>query len=168
MEDILFTDPGTQDLKLALQKKNPREFHVDSFEALMLDTDETEGCLQRKVGKRKLTTPHSVSMLDFDGDCLSDLFLTVVEQNTGKSFYEIYHRRVIDIEQETDEESEGNEKSEGLKGLNRYCLVSREEIPSSTSNLFHFADVDRDGMVDMLLVTKNDLSLHIYYNKLIN
>ena len=24
-----------------------------------------------------LTTPHSVSMVDFDGDCLSDLFLTV-------------------------------------------------------------------------------------------
>ncbi len=44
----------------------------------------------------------------------------------------------------------------------------REEIPSSTNNLFHFADVDRDSMVDMLFVTKNDLSLNIYYNKLPN
>ena len=52
--------------------------------------------------------------------------------------------------------------------MNAYCLVSREEIPSLTGNLFHFADVDRDAMIDMLFVTKNDLSLHIYYNKLPN
>ena len=55
-----------------------------------------------------------------------------------------------------------------LRGMNAYCLVSREEIPSLTGNLFHFADVDRDAMIDMLFVTKNDLSLHIYYNKLPN
>jgi len=46
--------------------------------------------------------------------------------------------------------------------------VTREEIPSLSGNLFHFTDVDRDAMVDMLFVTRNDLSLHIYYNKLAN
>lgn len=55
-----------------------------------------------------------------------------------------------------------------LKGLNAYCLVSREEIPSSTNNLFYFADMDRDAMIDLIFVTKNDLSLHVYYNKLLN
>jgi len=52
--------------------------------------------------------------------------------------------------------------------MNTFCLASREEIPSTTNNLFHFADVDRDAMVDMLFVTKNDLSLHVYHNKLQN
>ena len=55
-----------------------------------------------------------------------------------------------------------------LKGLNSLCLVTREEVPSQTNNLFYFADIDRDAMVDMLFVTKNDLSLHVYYNKLVN
>ena len=39
--------------------------------------EETEGCLNKKSTSRRLTTPHSVSMIDFDGDCMSDLFLTV-------------------------------------------------------------------------------------------
>ena len=46
--------------------------------------------------------------------------------------------------------------------------MSRVEIPSSTNNLFYFADIDRDSLVDMLFVTKNDMRLHIYYNKLLN
>jgi hypothetical protein len=44
----------------------------------------------------------------------------------------------------------------------------REEIPAYTNNLFHFADVDRDAMVDMIFVTRNDLTLNVYYNKLLN
>ena len=42
----------------------------------------------------------------------------------------------------------------------------RDEVPSQTYNMFQFTDVDRDGMVDMLFMTKSDLSLHIFYNKL--
>jgi len=41
----------------------------------MVDT--TCGGVQSAVSNPELTTPHSVSMLDFDGDCMSDLFLTV-------------------------------------------------------------------------------------------
>lgn len=37
--------------------------------------------------------PHSGSLIDLDGDCLSDLFLTVKDVSTGKQFYEIYLRR---------------------------------------------------------------------------
>ena len=32
-------------------------------------------------------------MVDFDGDCLSDLFMTVVDQSNGKTYYEIFLRR---------------------------------------------------------------------------
>lgn len=63
----------------------------------------------------------------------------------------------------------GNMTGDGiLKGMNAYCLVTREEIPAQSNNVFTFADVDRDGMFDMLILTKNDLTLHIYYNKLTN
>jgi len=32
-------------------------------------------------------------MIDLDGDCLSDLFLTVKDVSTGSYYYEIYLRR---------------------------------------------------------------------------
>jgi hypothetical protein len=46
--------------------------------------------------------------------------------------------------------------------------VTRQEVPSNTNNLFTFADIDRDAMVDMLFINKKDLKLHVYFNKLPN
>lgn len=40
--------------------------------------------------------PHSTSLIDIDGDCMSDLFVTVTDSQTGKSYYEIYIRREKD------------------------------------------------------------------------
>jgi hypothetical protein len=69
--------------------------------------------------------PHSSSLIDLDGDCLSDLFLTVKDVSTGKYFYEIYLRRekgtLVDS---TDSDSNDNTQT----GLNSFCLVAREEI----------------------------------------
>jgi hypothetical protein len=59
----------------------------------MLTTDETEGCLQTTGHQRKLSVPHTAAMIDFDGDCLSDLFVTVTDALTGRNYYEIYLRR---------------------------------------------------------------------------
>ena len=93
LEDILYTDPTTHKIMVALQKRNPNELNIRDFDSSMLVQDETEGCLQRKTGIKKLSTPHSTSLIDLDGDCMSDLFMTVTDQLTGKSFYEIYLRR---------------------------------------------------------------------------
>jgi len=75
---------------IAYQKPNPEELLLRDFDSSMLVLDETEGCLQRKIGKKKLTSPHSTTLIDFDGDCLSDLFITVTDIASGKSYYEIY------------------------------------------------------------------------------
>ncbi len=96
----MYTDTN-HSLMIAFQKRNPTEFYLRDFESSLMVTDETEGCLQRKSGKRKLTSPHSSSLIDFDGDCLSDLFITVVDQATGKSYYEIYLRREKDLQDDT-------------------------------------------------------------------
>lgn len=37
--------------------------------------------------------PHSAALIDFDGDCMADLFVTVQDLTTGKKYYEIYLRR---------------------------------------------------------------------------
>jgi len=96
--------------------------------------------------------------------------LTVIDSSTGKTYYEIYHRREQETSTSDDEVTLTNSSTDStpLKGLNSFCLIVREEVPAYTNNLFTFADIDRDAMVDLLFVTKNDLSLHIYFNKLPN
>lgn len=96
MEDILYTEASAPyKLKIAFQTRNPEEFLTKDFESSMLVTDETEGCLQRSIkqGERKLSIPHTAAQIDFDGDCLSDLFLTIVDSSSGKTYYEIFLRR---------------------------------------------------------------------------
>ena len=62
-------------------------------------------------------------MIDFDGDCVSDLFITVTEPSTGKTYYELYLRREL-------EEDEMTISSDGLSGMNQFCLAMRDEVPS--------------------------------------
>jgi hypothetical protein len=77
---------------VALYNSNTHEYEVSPFRESMVDPE--CGGKQSLVTKPELTTPHSVSMIDFDGDCLSDLFLTVQEQDApNKKYYEIYVRR---------------------------------------------------------------------------
>ena len=57
--------------------------------------DESEGCMANLNTNQRLTVPHSVSMIDFDGDCMADLFMTIQDVSTGRKFYEIYIRREI-------------------------------------------------------------------------
>ena len=90
----------------------------------MLVKDETEGCISRTLPKATLSQPHSSSMIDFDGDCVSDLFLTVKDQATGTTYYEIYLRRERAQLIKEDEDLATTKDT----GLNSYCLVAREEI----------------------------------------
>jgi hypothetical protein len=69
-------------------------------------------------------------MVDVDGDCISDLFMTV--KNGGSTYYEIYLRRErllleADARQEI-QKSNSTAGSQALKGMNSYCLVAREVI----------------------------------------
>lgn len=58
----------------------------------MLIKDETVGCMSKTLPDATLSKPHSLSMIDLDGDCISDLFLTV--KDGTKTYYEIYLRRI--------------------------------------------------------------------------
>ena len=97
-------------------------------------------------------------MIDFDGDCMADLFVTIQDLTTGRKYYEIYLRREksesIEIGHKTSsivtqtsataskngaatttasstttETSEFHENPSSLDGLGSFCLVSREEVP---------------------------------------
>ncbi|TNV73941.1 hypothetical protein FGO68_gene2124 [Halteria grandinella] len=155
---------------IAVQSRNPDEFLLLPFEPALLVTDETDGCLQTAshFTHRKLSLPHTAAQIDFDGDCLSDFFITITDIASGKTYYEIYLRREKEQSMGSDEEVSLNDTNGQFKGLNSLCLVTRQEVPVQANNIFSFADIDRDAMVDMMFVNKKDLKLHVYYNKLQN
>lgn len=167
IDDILFNNGDdsaiTQrdgKLQVAIYNIDTHDYEIGSFREKMVDPE--CGGKQSKITKPELTTPHSVSMIDFDGDCLSDFFLTVQEQDQpNKKYYEIYIRR----EQWQEDASPDEQK---IDGLNSFCLVQYDDISNIPNNqIFEFADIDRDGMVDMLFITdRRNMNFIVNYNML--
>ena len=62
-------------LSVAIFNTTMQTYDVGNFKEKMVDPN--CGGFQSQLEAPQLTTPHSVSMVDFDGDCLADLFLTV-------------------------------------------------------------------------------------------
>lgn len=79
-----------------------------------------------------LSSPHSTAFVDLNGDCLADLFLTVVDP-LGTLFFQVW-----------------------LNGKNqKYCLVYHEQAPDGAGQV-SFADVDRNGMDDLVFPVGED------------
>ena len=116
IDDIIYNNVNGKSGKLEVAIFNSKTgvYDVSNFKDTMVDP--TCGGVNSKVTNPSLTTPLSVSMIDFDGDCLSDLFLTIQDDdNPSKKYYEIYTR------QEQKEES-SKTKTKG-SGLQSFCLV---------------------------------------------
>jgi hypothetical protein len=93
-----------------------------------------------------LSIPHSAAFLDLDGDCMPDLFFTK-ERLDGTLFYEIYIQRMTTSNKQT------------------YCLVQRDEMGSVDDMMVEFADMDRDGMTDMITYDSSKQSIFTFYNR---
>lgn len=98
------------------------------------------------------SNPHSHAVVDIDGDCLADLVLICDDGNTGDKVFQIWI----------------NQKGSGFK------LQQLGKLPAGTQSI-SFADVDRDGTVDMVFATcssvsrttglGNDCYVNVAYNK---
>lgn len=78
-DDVIFNNmdakgPGGK-LDVAIFNPETKKYDIGNFKDKMVDPN--CGGLASPLAAAELTTPHSVSLVDFDGDCLSDLFLTV-------------------------------------------------------------------------------------------
>lgn len=95
-DDVIFNNKDAKGtggkLNVAIFNPETRKYDISNFKETMVD--QSCGGLASPLAAPELTTPHSVSMVDFDGDCLSDLFLTVQDpEKPSKKYYEIYLRR---------------------------------------------------------------------------
>ena len=103
LDDVLYTDSSSGQIKVAFQAVvgGDETFIVKDFSSSIPMAKPEDGCLTRSSSNVRLTSPHSASMIDFDGDCMSDLFLTVQDASSGAKYYEIWIRRetqtVIDL-----------------------------------------------------------------------
>ncbi|KAF8319364.1 hypothetical protein DL93DRAFT_2124690 [Clavulina sp. PMI_390] len=79
-----------------------------------------------------VSNPHSNAVVDFDGDCLSDVFLMC---GTGRKYYQIWT----------------NNKSNGFN------LARSGALPPNVGAVT-FADMDRDGTIDMIFPTCESIS----------
>lgn len=52
-------------------------------------------CITKGLSSVRLTSPHSLALIDIDGDCMSDLFLTVEDTSSGRKYFEIWLRREV-------------------------------------------------------------------------
>ena len=166
LDDIMYTEAGSSSQILvalqlpASQPSDPPLFYTTSFDhALVIrsnpnaaENSPESACIQKPIENKRLTVPHSTALIDFDGDCMADLFVTIQDLTTGKKYYEIYLRREktesVEIAHKTSsivsqttsqtgngktvvtsESSEFHESPGTLDGLGSFCLVSREEVP---------------------------------------
>jgi hypothetical protein len=79
IDDIIFNNrldtSGKGKLSVAIFNTSNQAYDISNFKETMVDPD--CGGFSSQVEAPSLSTPHSVSMIDFDGDCLADLFMTV-------------------------------------------------------------------------------------------
>lgn len=103
--------------------------------------------------KLKIELNNSSAFVDIDGDCINDLILSSYDQTSKKRFIEIWRGKIV----KTDD-----------KILLKYCLKQNSiyEISNDIGN-FSIADIDRDGMLDLIFPLLNtDLKVLIAYNKI--
>ncbi|KAF9453642.1 hypothetical protein P691DRAFT_812990 [Macrolepiota fuliginosa MF-IS2] len=81
-----------------------------------------------------IANPHSNAVVDLNGDCLADVFL-VCDEGRGQKSYQIWL----------------NKKSQG------FVLATQGALPTGTQSI-SFADLDRDGTIDMIFTTCKSVS----------
>ncbi|KIJ63277.1 hypothetical protein HYDPIDRAFT_92805 [Hydnomerulius pinastri MD-312] len=81
-----------------------------------------------------LASPHSNAVIDLNGDCLADIFL-VCDEGSGRRSFQIWV----------------NNKDSG------FSLAQHEPLPSGVQAI-SFADIDRDGTIDMVFPTCSSVS----------
>ena len=129
LEDVMFTDPSSSSIKVAFQAEvNGEETMIvrDFASSIQMEKPEKD-CITRGLSSARLTSPHSAALIDIDGDCMSDLFLTVEDSSSGRKFYEIWLRRetqsTLDLTQETPNAKAGKASKQA---------TGEEDFPANT------------------------------------
>jgi len=154
--DVLFQSES-DGIKVALgsphftaSSEDPGIFTIGNFADFVMTPAEDANCKQFD-STASISIPNSNAFIDFNGDCLADIFLT--RQNGGASFYEIYAAM-------KGKDANGNT-------VQKYCLAAQNGqvvADGETIPLLEITDVNRDGMLDLAFMSSEG-DVTILYNK---
>lgn len=65
------------------------------FKDMVVSSAEDANCLDFD-GRDEISSPHSNTFVDLNGDCVPDIFLTRIDQSTGEVYYELYIQKLVD------------------------------------------------------------------------
>ena len=127
---------------------DPSNFQVVNFSDFLVTDD--DNC-KTPSSSDLISIPNSNAFIDFDGDCLADIFLTK-QKSDGSSYYEIY--------------SAVEGKDQSGNPAQKFCLASQDGKikESGAMPLIEIADINRDAMMDLAFMT-DDGKLTILYNQ---
>ena len=94
--DFLFQDGKDKKIKVARGKsKDSTSFELIEFKDMLLPKSVNSDCLDFN-NEDEISSPHSNTFVDLNGDCIPDIFLTRIEKSTGQLYYEVYIQMLVD------------------------------------------------------------------------
>ena len=148
--DIMYQPSTTahfKDLTVALGTEDPDVYNFsDFFGTFVMESSDFCG---EPNSSDQLSTPHSSTFIDFDGDCKPDLMLT--RSDGSYPYLEIYIQKQVD-------------------GKQMYCLSKGQGktylSDSKTMPMVELADFNRDGMFDLIYARPSTNEIVVLHNKL--
>mmetsp|Transcript_17128 Transcript_17128/g.26485 ORF Transcript_17128/g.26485 Transcript_17128/m.26485 type:complete len:109 (+) Transcript_17128:1-327(+) len=95
--DFIYVSTSNE-IKVAVGKsKNSTEFEIKDFTEFTFTSEDDPACKTVST-KDLISTPHSNSFLDLNGDCMPDIFMSKirkVNENKYEQYHEIYLSKII-------------------------------------------------------------------------
>lgn len=153
--DVLYMDTNGG-IKVAIGTSQSSDiFEIEYFFSKYVLTSADDSNCKDPSYTDPISTPNSNAFIDFNGDCLPDIFLTrETEPNSSnsRSYYEIYSQVFV---------------QENGASVSKYCLSAQNgQIvePGMPMPLINMADFNRDGMWDLSFITQTG-ALTVLYNQ---
>ncbi|KDN42724.1 hypothetical protein K437DRAFT_269305 [Tilletiaria anomala UBC 951] len=124
---------------------NPGNSSNEPFSIESIPLVDTSG--KKTKSSCALSAPHSSAFIDLDGDCIADLFLVCEGRSVASPSYEVW----------TALKSDSPDK---LAIPASYQLSQQGDLPSG-AGMLSFADLDRDGTIDVIFASCDGTSCYI-------
>eukprot|EP00344_Euplotes_crassus_P011234 CAMPEP_0196995026 /NCGR_PEP_ID=MMETSP1380-20130617/1219_1 /TAXON_ID=5936 /ORGANISM="Euplotes crassus, Strain CT5" /LENGTH=642 /DNA_ID=CAMNT_0042410577 /DNA_START=126 /DNA_END=2055 /DNA_ORIENTATION=+ len=154
--DLVYNQDVTSnsfDIRVALYNEDNAGFETSTQGLLeeYLYENPSLGC-QSLPNKEQLIleSPNFSSNIDVNNDCVSDLYLNVVNTAGESKGLMLISTRIKNNAQE----------------FRRYCLVEADNLSSSKLSSPVFADFDKDASVDKAFFNTETNSIYVYYNEM--
>jgi len=158
LTDFIYTTESKKVMVAVGKSQDSSRYEFIEFSQFVATPEEDEDCLLYK-DRGYVSSPHSSSFLDLNGDCLPDIFMSKIRQEGSKwiSFNEILVSKIIN-------------------GKQKFCLVEDDMrlLPTEQTEfsseqetiipLVQFSDVNMDAMFDLLFY--HEQKLYVFYNQI--